>query len=487
MRRPALIALVVFIAVGGGVAVFALTRDDREPPDDRSRVEAAHTSGGTIGDSYFPGSGNTGYDVSHYDLQLRYNPAHRGITARTTITATATRRLESFHLDLRGLVVDDVTVDGVPTRRSRDGIELVVTPRRPLDRGDRFVTEVRYHGVPKTVPDPTEADPSDGFTLGWNRRANGDVYVVSEPTGARSWFPSNDHPADKATFAINVTVPEAYSVASNGRVRLVAAESGARTWHWTMARPMATYLATVVIARMREQQTASPAGVPIRNYFPTERFDTDMTDFAGTGDMIDYFVSLFGAYPFDEYGVVTVDKDLGFALENQTMSVFGRDMLGIDPEAQATVAHELAHQWFGDSVGVRRWSDIWLNEGFAEYSQYLWLAHDDATFDIDRVLRSRRAELGDHLTPIADPGSSGAFSVSVYERGALTLHALRRTLGDDAFFQIIRTWTTRYRYSTATTAEFESLAEEVSGTDLTEFFDAWLAARAVPPLPVGGP
>ena len=352
-----------------------------------------------------------------------------------------------------------------------------------MSRAAKFRTVVSYHGVPRTVPDPTEDDPDAGTPLGWTRLDNGDVYVVSEPTGARGWFPSNDHPADKATFAIAVDVPEQYAVASNGRLTPTDVRAGRRTWQWTMDQPMAPYLATVVIAPMREQQATTAGGVPIRNFFPAASYDRDVIDFARTGEMVDYFASRFGAYPFDEYGVVMVRADLGYALETQTMSLFGRDMLGTDTEAELVVAHELAHQWFGDSVGIRRWSDIWLNEGFANYAQFLWLAHADPEFDLDGFMARMRAEHEDRLGPILDPGPADTFGEAVYERGALTMHALRRTVGDDTFFPILQTWTTEHRHATATTAEFIALAERLSGRSLTAFFHDWLSARRVPPLP----
>jgi aminopeptidase N len=437
---------------------------------------------------YYGAPANRGYDVTHYAIDLSYR-RHRGtIHGDTTVTATATRRLDRFTVDLHGLRVTrvDVHVTGGGAHTAtyrRDGDELRVTPSRPIAPGDRFDTRVVYHGTPQPVPDPSEPAGSDADGLGWHRLPNGDVYVVSEPTGARTWFPCNDQPADKATFDTEIDVPARYVVASNGTRAERPVTGGRRTWHWTMGRPMAPYLATVVIAPMREQAAASPDGVPIRNYFPVATYDEGVRDFALTGEMIDYFASLVGPYPFGEYGVATVPADIGYALENQTMSVFGRDMLGTDREAQLTVAHELAHQWFGDSVGIARWSDIWLNEAFANYLQYVWLAHADPTFDLDQTMANLRAERADDLGPILDPGPTRTFSDAIYERGALTMHALRRTIGDVAFFTLLRRWATRHRYGIGTTAEFIALAERVAGRPLGDFFHAWLRAPKVPPLP----
>jgi aminopeptidase N len=246
---------------------------------------------------------------------------------------------------------------------------------------------------------------------------------------------------------------------------------------------MATYLATVVIAPMRAQHETSPEGVPIRNFFRTDAFRFDAKTFAKTGPMIDFFSSLFGAYPFAAYGAVVVKPEIGYALETQSMSVFGSDMMGTDLDAEMTVAHELAHQWFGDSVGIRRWADIWLNEGWATYAQYLWAAHADPTFDLDRTMIDLRASDGAKLTPPHDPGPDGLFTGSIYERGALTLHALRHTIGDAKFFELAKQWNAKYRYSTATTAEFVALTKAVTGRDLTPFFHAWLDAEALPRLP----
>ncbi len=452
-------------------------------PSRASGPTRGRTGSASIGDPYFPSSGNGGYDVTHYDIHISYSPAHPEIRATTTIESVAGRPLRSFDLDLSGLTVDDVTVDGHPARFSRRRAKLVIHPAVALVRERRFTTRVRYHGVPHTITDPSEPKAADAGQLGWTRSANGNVFVVSEPVGARTWFPANDHPADKATFAVSVTVPDSVAVAANGTLHRQAVPHHRQTWRWSMGQPMATYLATVVIAPMRAQHETSPAGVPIRNFFRNDAFRFDARTFTKTGAMIDFFSSRFGAYPFVTYGAVVVKPEIGYALETQSMSVFGSDMMGTDLDAEMTVAHELAHQWFGDSVGIRRWADIWLNEGWATYAQYLWAAHADPAFDLDRTMIDLRASDGAKLTPPHDPGPNGLFSGSIYERGALTLHALRHTIGDAKFFELAKQWNAKYRYSTATTAEFVALTNAVTGRDLTTFFHAWLDADALPRLP----
>lgn len=465
-----------------GLLVIALGACSSASTPSTTRVHG--TSGSASGgDPYFPESGNSGYDVGHYDISLSYTPSHPEIRATAIITSRATTDLAAFNLDFVGLTIDRLTVDGAPAAFTRAEPELTVIPKRAIASGRPFVTKVEYHGVPQPVKDPSESAPAGASELGWTRNSDGRVFVVSEPIGSRTWYPSNDFPGDKARYDIKVDVPDTVAVASNGVLTRGPATQGRSTWHWNMAEPMATYLATVVIAPMREQQTQSPAGVKILNFFPDDIYDENVKDFAKTGAMIDYFSGLFGPYPFSAYGEVVISDQLGYALENQTMSIFASDMLGRDIEAEATVAHELAHQWFGDSVGIRRWSDIWLNEGFASYCEYLWRAHVDSSYDIDRAMAQLRAGSESHLSRPHDPGKEGLFSSATYLRGALTLHALRVTAGDDVFFRILKAWTVKYRDSTATTAEFIALANETTGRDLTTFFHNWLDTPQVPPLP----
>ena len=478
MHRRAVVSVITVALMGCSTSSSG---SPAAPTPIPARAAAAGAPG--IGDPYFPESGNGAYDVGHYDLKIAYTPARPEIRATTTIESTAKKNLAAFNLDFVGLKVDEVTVDGHRASFDRSGGELTIRPRQTVGNDHVFRTRVRYHGVPRTVLDPSESAPANAGLLGWTRNRSGNVFVVSEPIGARTWFPSNDHPADKATYDITVDVPETVSVASNGTLAQSAVTRGRRAWHWTMAQPMATYLATVVIAPMREQQTGSPSGVRIRNFFPPAVFDHSVENFARTGSMIDYFAGVFGPYPFDAYGAVVVRDELGYALENQTMSIFGSDMVGADLEAERTVAHELAHQWFGNSVGIRRWADLWLNEGFATYAEYLWNAHVDPNYNVNAAMANLRASDERDLTRPNNPGPGGLFTPATYERGALVLHALRLTICDVKFFELIKTWASKYRYGTATTAEFVALANSIASRDLTKFFHAWLDAPHVPRLP----
>jgi aminopeptidase N len=432
-----------------------------------------------VGDPYFAELGNGGYDVDHYDIALRYHPSSPEIQATTTIDATATTDLSSFNLDLVGLTVEGVIVDGRPADTSRTDTELVVTPKRAIEEGTEFRVEVEYHGEPTTGD--LESTPIEN---GWIRNENGATYVLAEPDGARTWFPNNDHPSDKATYTFRIAVPDGVEAAANGRLESdeVGAD-GYRTWHWEMDEPMASYLATVAIGDYRIERTSSPGGVTIRNFFLPAEYDQAVSDFSVTGEMLDFFSEIFGPYPFDEYGAVTVPVLLRTALETQTLSVFGSDSVDGTGRSESIIAHELAHQWFGDSVTPADWQDIWLNEGFATYAESLWREHSEPAFDIDAEMAGIAEQFGPRLGPIADPGSDQLFGVSVYKRGALTLHALRRTIGDEAFFETLRAWTAEHRHGNASTEEFIETAERVSGLELDDLFADWLFATNLPDLP----
>ncbi|MBM3694506.1 MAG: M1 family metallopeptidase [Actinobacteria bacterium] len=436
-----------------------------------------------LGDPYFPTLGNAGYDVEHYLLDLVVDPEDNFIRGEATITAAATSGLEAFHLDLLGLTVDAVAVDGAPAAYSRDGAELIVRPDAAIPAGEDFVTTVAYHGTPENLF-------TLGFPLGWVD--TGDItYVVAEPDAARTWFPGNDHPSDKAAFTFRLTVPSGLTAAANGTLVETAGAGEATIFVWEMDRPMATYLATVVIGDLVLIEQEGPGGVLLRDYLPADMGDQLPGPLLRVPEMLDFYVALFGPYPFAEYGHAVV-PGLPGALENQTLCVFGREVLESHaggfgrPTVEEIVAHELAHQWYGNSVTPATWNDIWLNEGFATFAQWLWVERDLGREAYDATITGNHGFLAEapHPAP-GDPGPSGRemFHYSVYLRGGLTLHALRVEVGDDTLFAILRAWAARYAYGNGSTPEFIALAEEISGADLGALFDAWLYAAEIPPLP----
>jgi aminopeptidase N len=454
-----------------------------------------------LGDEFFPELGNGGYDALHYTIDL-YVPMDRNfINGATTITARAVHDLTAFNLDFVGLEVLEVQVNGSPAEFTRERRELSITPSEPLVEGDEFLVRVEYNGSPFTV-----ITPQVGWSDGWNFR-DGRVIVASEPAGSATWYPVNDHPTDKATYTFNITVPSPYVAVANGE--LIATEEVADnlTYSWEMRQPMASYLAGLQIDLFEIQTEESEAGITIRNFFPSYALDQSEGIFSSQSAMMDFFVETFGAYPFAEYGVVVVGEPLGFALEIQTVSLFGMNIVNqqgsfSNPNVRESfIAHELAHQWFGNSISLAQWSDIWLNEGFATYASWLWFEHDQGEGAMQFLVSNtynnvtgntaleEGAEIEDArrfartVVPPAVPEADDLFNGGVYQRGGLALHALRLEIGDEAFFEFVRTYVDRFQYGNVTTGEFMALAEEISGQELDDLFNAWLYDPVVPDMP----
>jgi aminopeptidase N len=432
-----------------------------------------------MGDPYYPGLGNSGYDVLHYRIALDVDVETNTVAGTTTIAARATQALSTFNLDFQGPAPVDVTVDGAASRTEANGGELTITPETPIQSGTVFSTTIAYKGTPASVRSP--AVPT---LQGWTRYENG-IFVASEPAGASGWFPANDHPRDKAAFTFRITVDKPWVVAANGLLRETIDEGAERTFVWETTRPMASYLATVNIGDFVVTEERGPGGLPIRNYFSRAVADEATRVFAPTTAMIDYFDDIFGPYPFEAYGVVVADRELGFALETQTLSLFGRDLATADPErVEHIVAHELAHQWFGNSVSVETWQDIWLNEGFASLAEWLWQEHSDGRAAAEASIRGAYRFFANRaLPPPGRPPRDDLFNQGVYGRGGLTLAALRLHIGDEHFFQTLRTYADRFRYGNATTADFVAVAEEISGAQLDAFFQGWLYETELPAIP----
>lgn len=448
--------------------------------DDTATSENASVGSSGLGDRLYPQLGNGGYDVETYNLMIDWDNSARTIDGQAEIRLTATQPLRRFNLELRGFDITNVTIDGEAAKWSRSGDELTIDAAVEIATDENATVGIAYSGK------PSQFRSSLGIAEGWIDLGDG-IIVAGEPRGAAGWFPVNEHPTDKAIINLTVTADDDLTVVSNGTLADSTTTAGRTTWNYTNEHPMASYLLTLAIGDYeRHDGRASDSGVPVRHYFHTQTFDKAVATMERTGEMIDAFESMFGPYPFENYGTVVANEPFGFALETQTLSVFGDDLLIGNSLIghEDIVAHELAHQWFGNHVSVGQWSDIWLNEGFASYSEHLWKEASRPGYDLDAEIRGEYLRFGDFLdTPPAAPQADDLFNASVYLRGGYTLHALRITIGDDVFFRLINTWLVEFGGSHGTTGDFIGLAEDVSGQDLTDFFDGWLYQSVIPPMP----
>ena len=451
----------------------APSRDGAARPGEALQALAPRPGSAGSGDRYFPRAGNGGYRVRHYDVDVGFNPGTERLHGRTVILGRATQGLSRFNLDLV-LPASKVLVNGRRAATRRTSHELIVDPRLPLRRGQKMRVVVRYAGVPK--------DHRVGGVRPWVTTKDGAV-AVGEPEIAAWWFPSNDHPSDKATFAITLRVPEGVEAISNGRLLGRADRGGKTVWRWRESDPMATYLAFAAIGQYDIERGRTPSGRRFLYAYSQQQRDQHWArDSVGeTARITSWLEGIWGRYPYDEVGGVVLGKWIGFALENQTRPVYARSFFEFGPD-RSVVAHEMAHQWFGNRVAVEQWRHIWLNEGFATYSEWLYSNHVRGTAVgtiFKRAYRSYGAGNSFWNVPIGSPGPNRIFSMPIYDRGAMTAHALRTRIGSDDFFTLMRRWV-HGADGNGSTAEFMRLAEQVSGRQLDGFFDAWLFTKSRP-------
>ncbi|RYB96039.1 M1 family peptidase [Nocardioides glacieisoli] len=421
---------------------------------------------------YIPGHGDESFDVTHYSLGLAYKLVNNRLDGEAVLSCVSRSDGTSVTLDLAGLRVARVFLDGKPARFSHRGSRLTVSGA--FAAGQEFELRVSYGGSPSTLK-ARHLDPA-----GWEELTDG-VIVAAQPHGAPTWFPCNDRPSDKATYAVTMTAPNDYYVAMCGTLAGTRRRGSVTEWTWEMNHPMASYLATVQIGRYEVRALSEHVTVIAPTDLKGEEYHAS---FGQQPLMLDYFESVFGSYPFDHYTAVVTDDPLEIPLESQSLSTFGRNFASSDWGAVRLVAHEMAHQWFGNAVTLTSWSDIWLHEGFACYAEWLW-SEESGRASADEQAENHYGKLADldQDLLLIDPGPALMFDDRVYKRGALTLHALRRVVGDRTFFDILQTWVTRYTGRNVTTSDFEAVAAEVSGQRLDDLFDAWLRSLELPDLP----
>jgi aminopeptidase N len=448
-------------------------------------ASAAPTPGAPgVGDPYYPNAGNGGYDISHYDIRLTYNPATDLLSGTTTILAKATQDLSSFDLDFL-LPIKSVRVNNFVAQSKTAAVgEVVVTPAAPLAKNQDLTVVVQYEGKPSTVKD------ANGFT-GWKKTADG-ALAIDEPDIAPWWFPGNNHPTDKATYDVSVAVPNGTEVISNGTfVGNTSQINGWIRWNWRSTKPQAPYLTYIVIGQYEIRTTTAPNGQPLITAYGDDlgaNAESARASVERTGEVIQFESSVFGDYPFEAQGGV-VSTGLNFALENQTRPVYASAFFRRGANT-SVVAHELAHQWFGDSTSVQTWRNIWLNEGFATYAQFLWSEYQNegtAAEVAQYYYDSYPADDPFWQFVVAEPGAGQEFDGAVYDRGGMALQALRNAVGDNAFFTILKTWTSTKKYGNGTIEQFIALSEKISGKPLYDLFNTWLFTKGKPAGGLGNP
>ena len=428
-----------------------------------------------MGDSLYPGLGNGGYDVSHYTVTLEVDVDGNRIAGHARIEAHATQHLSSFNLDLRGLSVTAVTVNGRAARFARNGFEMTILPTAPIRARTRFMTTVTYEGQPSSYP-----TPGIGYPSGWFRYATG-IIASGEPSGASSWYPVNEHPKDKASYTFVITVPEPYEVESSGELAERRDHGDTVTYVWESSHPMASYLTVLAIAQFDDYVGQTSLGIPIVDSIEHSVDDAVRNHLRNTSAILEFFSEVFGPYPFDSTGAIVLDTDLALAaLETQPRPIYGTAILTHRNGGERVVVHELAHQWFGNLLTPASWRDIWLNEGFATYAEWLWEDHQDGDHD---AFADFWSTVWRAYGPPGSPSADNLFSGAVYRRGAMVLHALRGEIRDEAFFQVLRTYVARHADGNVTTADFVAVAEEIAQQDLDSLFESWLYAELIPPRP----
>ncbi len=419
-----------------------------------------------------------GFDVLKYEITLSINDSSHFIEGNVLATVIAEQALSSISYEFVGLTVSNVKVNGLTAAYTHSGGILNITANIPA--GQQFTTQVYYSGVPQLS--------SNSYHLGMIFGTN-TVFTISDPDAARYWWPCYDHPWDKAVVDLHITMRSDWKVAANGiRSQIINNGNGTSTTHWLGSNPMTTYLVCITAGPYVEINQVVPElnNLPVQNFVTQGQYNNALTDLQNLPLMISYFSELFGDYPFEKYGNATVNMSTYGAMEHQTMTTLGNYIITGNQSYEPTIAHELAHQWFGDAVSFLTFKDVWLSEGFATYSEHLWTdkrfgwqsAADYVGSSFHQYYNSWENNVGPQT--IYDPAFLEYFYPPSYEKAASVLHMLRLKIGNQNFFNLLRLYFDTYKHGNAVTAEFQAMAEQISGQDLDQFFNQWIYGSGVP-------
>src|SRR3954470_24414593 len=438
-----------------------------------------------IGDPLFPGLGNGGYDAIHYSLALRYATAdaQQTVSGRVTMFARATQALSRLNLDFAGDSVDSVTVDGRGARWTWSDGEIVITPKHALRDTEKVGVSGRYTATPFV---PTNNVPFGFFTV------NAGSVTAGQPNFSHTFYPVNDHPADKASYDISFDMPAGTTAVANGDLVFRRTSHGRSYSEYFMREPMASELIQLTVGAFDVTTRPSVRGVRVRDVSSTTATAAVEPALARTPDHLRWMIDQVGRYPFNTYGVEAADQGFGYALETQTLSLHPAVLFTATPPEfyEPVMVHELAHQWFGDSVAPVRWQDVWLNEGHADYYQQVYAEQfffgDGYTVDYWRDAYARANQLRHDFGPVAKPTGNDIFTLfsdNVYSGGSLALYALRQVVGERTFDAIERSWVRRYKDESVSTEQWIAHVNRVSHRNLTGFLRDWLYGDTVPPMP----
>ena len=454
------------------------------------RAEATPGAPG-VGDRLYPLLGNGGYDVQNYNLHVTYpeKDPKQTVTGDVTITAVATQNLSRFDLDFGGDSVGVVRVNGDRAAFVRDGDELVITPQHHLPKGRPFRVTVSGYTA---KPIEANADSPAGFVT----TADG-TFMAGQPDQSHNYFPSNDHPSDMATYTIALTAPVGWLAVANGTHVGDTRDHGYVTSTYRESKPLAGELIQAAVGDFVLRKRPSVSGIPIRDVVPRRLADDLLPPLDAERSQLTWMIDKVGKYPFENYGSLVVDTDLGFALETQTISLydttlFARPKYIVDP----VMTHELAHMWFGDSVAPSEWSSVWQSEGHAtwyelEYAEETGIfqqytgAPDRETYFKKVYARgdADRRRYGPVAHPLKADSIWDVFNPNVYDGGALVLYALQQKIGRRDFQRLEREWVKLNRGKSVDTQDFIALASAVSGKNLRPFLTDWFYGTKTPPMP----